>query len=223
MSLHTPIDTEAKPLSSYHITLLRHGESQGNFEGRHQGQADYPLTDVGRQQAKALIERWVAEKKTFDLIISSPLLRARETAQMVSTTLHVPLELDELLIERNNGLLTGLNAEEASEILPEPEFLHPYQPFGQTGESLWDLYLRAGKVIQSLIKRPPGCYLIVSHGGLLNMVFYAALGIVPQPRFTGPRFRFSNSAFATLEYNPRTHRWFVLGVNDHSHWQTDEG
>lgn len=96
MSLHTPVDTEAKPLSSYLITLLRYGESQGNFEGRHQGQADYPLAELGRQQAKALVERWVAEKKTFDLVISSPLLRAREIAQMVSTTLHIPLELDEL-------------------------------------------------------------------------------------------------------------------------------
>ena len=223
MSLHKPTDPQAKPLSSYHITLLRHGESQGNFEGRHQGQADFPLTDVGRQQARILVDRWVAEKKTFDLIISSPLLRARETAQMISAALHVPLELDRLWMERDNGLLTGLSPEEARETLPQLEFIHPYQPFGQTGESLWEVYLRAGMAVQSLIHRPPGCYLIVSHGGLLNMAFYAILGIAPQPSLQGPRFRFNNSAFATLEYNPRSHRWIVLGVNDHSHWQTDEG
>jgi len=42
---------------NYHITLLRHGESVGNSEGRVQGQADYPLTETGRQQAHSLAER----------------------------------------------------------------------------------------------------------------------------------------------------------------------
>lgn len=126
-------------------------------------------------------------------------------------------------MERDNGLLTGLNAEEANEILLEPKFVHSYQPFRQTGESLWEVYLRAGMAVQSLIHRPQGCYLIVSHGGLLNMAFYAILGIAPQPNLQGPRFRFNNSAFATLEYNPRAHRWIVLGVNDRPHWQMDEG
>jgi len=62
---------------SYHIVFLRHGESVGNAEDRFQGQADFPLTDKGRAQAKALAERWLVEGVTFDRCISSPLLRAR--------------------------------------------------------------------------------------------------------------------------------------------------
>jgi len=217
------MDIHSLSSSSYHITLLRHGESQGNFEGRHQGQANFPLTDLGRQQTRALVERWLSEKMAFDLIISSPLLRARQTAEIISTELHTPLELDPLWMERDNGLMAGLSPEEVRESLPQPDFVHPYQPIGQTGESQWELYLRAGKAAQSLINRPPACYLIVSHGALMNMFFYAILGIAPQPNFHGPRFRFVNSAFATLQYNPRSHRWYVLGVNDHTHLIPLEG
>jgi 2,3-bisphosphoglycerate-dependent phosphoglycerate mutase len=205
------------------ITLLRHGESQGNFEGRHQGQADFPLTEIGRRQTKALVDRWKTEDKAFDLVISSPLGRARETAEIIAAELNVPLEFDPLWMERDNGLMAGLSPEEVRETLPQPDFIHPYQAIGQTGESQWELYLRAGKAVQSLFNRPPGSYLIVSHGGLLNMFFYAILGIAPQPNFHGPRFRFSNSAFATLHYNPASHRWYVLGVNDHLHWNIEEG
>lgn len=204
------------------FTILRHGESQGNFEGRHQGQADFPLTDLGRQQTRALVERWKAEKKAFDLIISSPLARARETAEIISTEMKIPLEVDSLWMERNNGLMAGLRPEEVRDTLPQPEFIHPYQAIGQTGESQWELYLRAGKAVQSLINRAPGNYLIVSHGGLLNMFFYAVLGIAPQPNFHGPRFRFNNSAFATLHYNPSAHRWYVIGLNDQVHWNVKE-
>jgi 2,3-bisphosphoglycerate-dependent phosphoglycerate mutase len=205
------------PPSIYSITLLRHGESQGNFEGRHQGQADFPLTDLGREQSRALLQRWMEEGKAFDLIISSPLARARETAEIIAEGLNIPLVFDPVWMERNNGLMAGLSPEEVQQTLPQPDFIHPYQPVGQTGESQWQLYLRAGSAVQGLFTHPPGKYLIVSHGGILNMVFYAILGIAPQPNFHGPRFRFNNAAFASLTYNPSSHHWYILGVNDHLH------
>jgi hypothetical protein len=54
------------------------------------------------------------------------------------------------------------------------------------------------------------------------MFFYAILGITPQPNFHGPRFRLNNSAFATLNYDPTSHRWYILGVNDCLHCKSDE-
>jgi len=210
------------PSIMYCITLLRHGESLGNYEGRHQGQADFPLTDKGRDQTRALVERWKAEGKTFDLIISSPLARARETAEIISAEFSLPLEFNSLWMERDNGLMAGLSPEEVRDTLPEPGFVHPYLAIGQTGESQWELYLRAGNAVQKLLNHPPGNYLVVSHGGFLNMFFYAILGITPQPNFHGPRFRFNNTAFATINYNPATHRWYILGVNDYHHWLLPE-
>ena len=206
----------------YQITLLRHGESVGNAEGKHQGQADFPLTEKGEAQARALAERWSNNKTSYDLIISSPLSRARSTAEILAEALHIPLEFSPLWMERNNGLLAGLRPEEATETYPRPPFIHPYLPIGQTGESQWELYLRAGNAVQNLLHHPPGRYLVVSHGGILNMVLYAILGITPQANFYGPRFRFGNTAFATLSYNPAEHKWYVHGINDQSHWQDDE-
>ena len=206
----------------YTFIFLRHGESIGNAEGKHQGQADFMLTDKGRAQSSALAERWLKAGQHFDQAISSPLMRARETAEIITQALSLPLGFDPLWMERDNGLLAGLHPAEAIQRYPRPLFIHPYQAVGETGESQWELYLRAGQGVQSLLNHPSGTYLIVSHGGILNMVFYAILGIAPHANFAGPRFRFRNTAFATLTYEPSEHKWAVQGVNDHLHWPEDE-
>lgn len=202
----------------YHIILLRHGESVGNAEGRHQGQSDFPLTDTGRAQAHALARRWQSEGVSFDQVIASPLLRAYQTAEIIANTLHLSLEVGEVWMERDNGYYAGLTPEEANRLYPRPAFMSPYRFVGETGESQWELYLRAGRAIQDLLDRPAGRYLVVSHGGLLNMVLYAILGIAPQANFQGPRFRFNNTAFATLTYYPDRHIWALSGINDRLHW-----
>jgi 2,3-bisphosphoglycerate-dependent phosphoglycerate mutase len=209
--------TDHSLINDYHIYLLRHGESVGNAEGYHQGQADFPLTERGRQQTVLLARRWASEKVMFNSIISSPLQRARETVEILNGMLNMPVQYDPIWMERDNGILAGLHEDEARVRYPEPVFIHPYQPIGETGESQWELYLRGGQAIQSLLTRPPGHYLVVSHGGILNMVMYAILGIVPHANFHGPRFRFGNTAYATLTYYPQKHKWFVLGINDQSH------
>jgi broad specificity phosphatase PhoE len=206
----------------YHLIFLRHGESVGNAEEKHQGQSEFPLTEKGEAQVRALAERWLNEKMIFDLIISSPLSRARGTAQILADTLHIPLKFNPLWMERNNGVLAGLRHEDASLMYPQPPFINPYQPVGHTGESQWELYMRAGKAVQDLLHQPPGTYLVVSHGAILNMALYAILGITPQPNFYGPRFRFGNTAFATLSYNPAEHKWYVHGINDRQHWLENE-
>ncbi len=196
--------------STYHITFLRHGESIGNAEDRFQGQADFPLTGKGCDQAKALAGRWLAEGVTFDRCISSPLLRARQTAEIITQALDVPLEFDPDWMEINNGLLAGLSDEEAAKIAPHPDFMTPYTRFGKTGESRWELYLRAGRAIQRILDRQPGRYLVVAHGGVLTMAMYAMLNISPQADFSGPRFMFLNMTFAIFSYEPKHHNWRLL-------------
>jgi broad specificity phosphatase PhoE len=197
------------PSPFYTIVLLRHGESVGNVEGFHQGQVDYALTPRGEAQVKSLLRRWKREAVTFDCIISSPLKRASQTAELIAQALEVPFHRSDRM-ERDVGLL-GIAPDEAAGA--PPCFHDPISL--ETGESQWERYLRAGRAVQNLLKNPPGHYLVVSHGGILNLAFYAILGIAPQANFTGPRFRFANTAFATLTYRPDEHKWAVLGVNDH--------
>ncbi len=193
--------------NNFEFTFLRHGESVGNAEERFQGQSDFPLTDAGRTQARALAERWLKDGAKFDLAVTSPLVRAKETAQIVADVLLLPLEEDPIWMERDNGLMSGLTREEVEERFPQPDFRTPYDAFGENGEGDWELFLRAGKAVHELIKRPAGKYLIVTHGGLLNKVMYAILGIPVQANANGPSFRFGNTGFAVFNYVPSRHQW----------------
>jgi broad specificity phosphatase PhoE len=212
--------TEARP-GYYVITLLRHGESVGNAESRWQGQSEYPLTARGQAQARALAERWKREDEKFDLIVASPLSRARQTAQIISEALSVPLEDDPLWMERNIGSLAGLTSPEVDAKFPRPDFINPYDALGG-GEGDWELFLRGGQALYRLLRRPAGRYLVVSHGGLLNQVMYAVIGIAPHANNAGPRFRFGNTGFAKLIYYPHQHRWAIDKVNDRAHLTPDE-
>jgi 2,3-bisphosphoglycerate-dependent phosphoglycerate mutase len=205
----------------YHVTFLRHGESVGNLENRFQGHADFPLTETGRAQTGALATRWQAEGRTFDRVFSSPLARARETAEIVCAALKAPLELDPEWMEINNGLLAGLSDEEANQSVPRPGFITPYTHTGRTGESRWEVYLRAGRNVQKLLDNPVGHTLVVAHGGILNMTLYAILGIPVQADHTGPRFMFHNTTFATFTYEPTHHNWRMLHFDHRPHWKED--
>jgi broad specificity phosphatase PhoE len=203
----------------YAITLLRHGESAGNAENIYQGKHDYPLTDNGRLQARLLAERWQAEGKRFDRIIASPLLRAWETAQIVAEHLPTEIEPDPNWMERDFGKLSGLNADQAEVQYPRPAYIGLYDPVAVTGETQWELYLRAGRAVQDLLNRPPGAYLVTSHGGILNMAMHAILGVAPFPDYQGPYFHFRNTAFTTLIFTPSRHAWRLDGFNDQRHWE----
>ncbi|MCI0552439.1 MAG: histidine phosphatase family protein [Anaerolineae bacterium] len=203
-----------KPI--YHFVFLRHGESVGNVESRWQGQSDYPLTERGRAQAQALAKRWQEEKAKFDLVITSPLIRAKNTAEIVASALDVKVEADPLWMERNVGEMTGLTIDEIR-LRPRPTFVTPYDTIGGVGEGDWVLFLRAGQALHSLLRRPAGRYLIVSHGGLLNQLMHAIVGIAPHADPSGVRFRFDNTAFARVFYLSHQHRWAIETLNDHVH------
>lgn len=200
----------------YSFVFLRHGESVGNAEARWQGQSDYVLTEKGRQQSRALAQRWKSEDARFDRIISSPLVRAKETAEIIASALGLIVELDPILLERHIGEMEGLTVEEVRK-MPQPPYVTPYDPIGGEGEGDWALFLRAGQALYDLLRRPPGSYLIVSHGGLLNQLMHAIVGITPHADPSGVRFRFENTAFARVIYFPHQHRWAFDALNDHIH------
>jgi broad specificity phosphatase PhoE len=128
----------------------------------------------------------------------------------------VKIETDDIWMERDIGEMEGLTAEEVRK-KPKPPYVTPYDPIGGNGEGDWALYLRAGRALHDLLKRPAGSYLVVSHGGLLNQVMNAIVGIAPHADPSGIRFRFENTAFARVIYFPYQHRWNIDTVNDRGH------
>lgn len=204
-------------MNFFTLIFLRHGESVGNAEGYYQGQKDYPLTSRGRNQIKRLISRWQVDGTHIDKIITSPLIRSKETAEMIGETLGCPVEQDADWRERDMGLLTGVLRQSPDSIYPRPEFFTPYENMAETGEGNWALYLRAGRAIHRILQQPPARYLIISHGVILNQALHVVLGMTPQASGQGVHFRFVNAAFATVYYDPSKHKWVVWGLNDFTH------
>lgn len=199
------------------FVFLRHGQSTGNAERRHQGQADFPLTDVGINQVKLLASSWSDGDVQFDLAISSPQTRAKQTAKIITDATGTKIEFDPIWMERDNGELAGLLHEDALISHPPPDFIPLHQPIANTGESQWELFLRSVTAINKLVKYPSGRYLIISHGGFLNMVMHALMGQAPQSNFQGPNFRFSNTGYSTIQYKPANDNWIIFEHNNTSH------
>lgn len=199
-------------LDYFEITFVRHGESIGNANGYHQGRYDFPLSEKGISQANQLADFWLAQNRHFDSVISSPLTRASQTAEIIAHKLNVPLSFDPLWMERDAGVLSGVHHEEARQRFPRPDFLSLYDKIGRSGESQWQLFIRAGEAIDKLLALPPARYMIVSHGGILNMVMYVILGIFPQPNFYGAQFLFENTSYVELKFFPQTHNWLLISL-----------
>ena len=87
------------------LYISRHGQTPWNVEDLICGRTDVPLTELGQQQAKLLAES--AKDKGIDVILCSPLLRARQTAQAVSDAIGVPVQIDERLTEFDFGTFDG--------------------------------------------------------------------------------------------------------------------
>ncbi|MGA9397334.1 MAG: histidine phosphatase family protein [Anaerolineaceae bacterium] len=206
----------------YRVYLLRHGRSLGNANGFLQGQQDFPLTEEGHKQARLLADRWQMEGVRFDLILSSPLSRARDTAEIIAARLKAPVEVDELLLERDVGSLSGQLVNRREELVNHRPLTTPYRSFSGDGEGDWQLFLRAGQVLAKLLQRKPASYLLVSHGGLLNQLTHAIFGIIPQANRQGVRFKLENTGYSHFDYYPDEHIWDVVTINNHEHLTQDD-
>lgn len=105
------------------LALIRHGQTDWNLHGRMQGRTDIALNDTGRAQALAAASALANEP--WDAVVSSPLVRARETAEIISATLGVPLggSYDEL-VEQDFGAAEGTLVAELLERWPDRDFAH---------------------------------------------------------------------------------------------------
>ncbi len=153
------------------LVLARHGETEWSRTGRHTGRTDVPLTDVGRDQARRLGS--VLAGRTFTRVLSSPLSRATETADLAGFGRRV--ELDDDLREWDYGVYEGrTRVEIAKEI---PGWTVWSQPM-VGGESLDQLGVRANRVIAALLPTG-GDVLVFSHGHFLRVLAARWIESVP--------------------------------------------
>jgi probable phosphoglycerate mutase len=144
------------------ILLMRHGQSEWNATGRWQGQADPPLSDLGRRQAREAARAIGA----VDAVWSSDLQRAVETAAIISADIGVgPVVLDPDLRERDAGEYSGLTRAEIEERFPGYLADHRRPPGWEPDEHLLARALRVVHEIAATV--PGGDVLAVTHGGLV--------------------------------------------------------
>jgi broad specificity phosphatase PhoE len=159
--------------------LIRHGESLSNREGRVQGQADVELSEVGQRQAAAVADwcRRQPEMAAADELWSSPLRRARATAEAIGVAIGKPVQLADDLRELHAGIFQGhlwddLVVRFPTEVARWQSGDLDYQI--PKGESRRQLAERGRQALEALADRPTKRMIVVAHGGILT----AALGLL---------------------------------------------
>ena len=177
------------------IGLLRHGQTNWNIDFRLQGVTDIPLNETGIEQARIAGEVLAQAATTgdaWDLILSSPLSRARDTAVMVGQAIGVPgVSIEDLLLERSFGEAEGLSHE---------EWKAKYRDTNHVpgGETLEQLEARAWVLLQRLLDHHEGKrVLTVSHGALIRTL----LRLVSEGEFPREGERLGNACLSVFEHS----------------------
>ena len=159
------------------ILLARHGETDWNSERRWQGHADQPLNDVGRAQARELAE--TLADRAIDVVYSSDLVRAHETALIVAERLELPVEVDAGLREVDVGDWAGRLVAEIEDADPEAfQLWRQGRKAWNGGESYEEMGERVVAAVLRLATRHPGqTVLIVTHGGSIRACRATAAGL----------------------------------------------
>lgn len=196
---------------SARLAFVRHGQTDWNAEGLFQGQADIPLNDVGRAQAAALAPALAALNP--DAIVSSPLLRARATAEAIAEASGLDVAFDPRLAEINVGTWMGRKLADVGQEHPEMlADLAAGRDFrrSETGETATEAGARVAEAARYIADwNPDGLTVVVGHGLATRMGILNLLGwdMVTGLGLTG----LWNCSFSVLE---RRDRWRILSYNN---------
>lgn len=147
------------------LYVTRHGQTQYNIETRICGRSNVRLTDKGIQQAQMLAESMAGSD--VDIILVSPLIRAKTTADIVAQKLQVPVVVDERLAERDYGAIDGTYE-------GTPGFMENWVQFGYIypeGESLLRVVQRVYNFLDDIkVTYKDKTVMVISHGGVCRVI-----------------------------------------------------
>lgn len=165
-------------MSTTRFCLIRHGETTWNTERRLQGHTDTPLNSRGEIQARQMAQALKNASLSFDILYSSDLQRAVNTANAIEQLFGVQATIESALRERHFGVLQGLSIEQAPIAHPAIWQAHIARELDHDlagGESILQFAARVEGVIEKLRMLHSGkTILLVSHGGTLDMMYRIA-------------------------------------------------
>lgn len=201
-----------------HVVIIRHGQSQGNAEGRFGGHTDTPLSPRGRKQAQATANALASEK--FTAIYSSDLPRAIETASPLAKLTGVALETTDALRERSVGVMEGLTFEEAAEQHPEQYqalLRRDFEHVLSGGESYRQTLDRASRQLDEAIEQHRGGRIaLFAHTGTICILILHLMGALDAPELKPVWIATANCGIARFDL--RDDGFIrVLAINDTRH------
>jgi len=162
------------------ILLARHGETEWNALGRRQGQLDSPLTALGRRHASQLGS--IVDGEPLDLICSSPLRRALDTATPIAERHSMEVLVVDDLAELDHGSFAGLTNEQIESQYPGSLAQRADEKYSWRfpgGESYEDLDIRSASALQAIEETCSKTTLIVSHAMTTRMLLRNLLDLDP--------------------------------------------
>ena len=173
--------------AAHEVWLIRHGETEWARQGRHTGRTDVPLTETGREQARALGRRLVGRR--FGIVLTSPLSRASETASLAGFGTSAVVDPD--LSEWDYGVFEGRLTSEIRADYPGWSIWTGPWPEGETADQVG---ARAERVLARLAA-VDGDGLVFAHGHLLRVLAARWLGLPPT---SGSLFSLSTATLSIL-------------------------
>ncbi len=150
------------------IYVIRHGQTDYNVRNVYQGQSDIPLNNVGMEQAKQVAEKFKNLK--VDVILVSPLLRAKQTASYVSKITGIPIVIEKGLIERSFGDMEGHHNREDCNISMLLDYDKNYDIYDV--EPIQDLFKRVHICMNKIIEnyKNKDNIVLVTHAGVAQAI-----------------------------------------------------
>lgn len=191
------------------LFAVRHGETDWNLTEKQQGHLNSPLTDEGIKQAYYLADELAS--RNIDVLYSSDLGRALQTAEIIAAKLTLDIHTDRRLRERHLGSMQGLTKRQFAEKFPDeaekfntndPDYILP------GGESARQRHIRCIECAEDLAKHQIGKrLLVVAHGGVLKSFFYKATNTpLTEPRHFS-LFNSSINSFSITNNQWRLDTW----------------
>lgn len=171
------------------IYLIRHGETEWSRSGKHTGVTDVPLTEQGRKSARLL--QPVLAREVFELVLTSPLQRARETCALAGLQKSAAVEPD--LMEWNYGEYEGLTTKQIQLARPGWSVFHHGCPGGETPEQA---AARADRVVAK-VRASDSNVALLAHGHILRVL---AARWLDQPPGFGEHLLLDTATLSVLGY-----------------------
>ena len=155
------------------IFFIRHGKDDGNYRG---GWSDMPIVDEGKEQVKKLAEFLEGKKDEYKIekIISSDLLRTKQTTEIINEKLKVPVEYTDKLREMNNGKIAGMLNADVEKLYPGLYYntLRMDERYPE-GESPIEFYSRITRDFEKIVDENKECknIMVVTHSGVINIIY----------------------------------------------------